>query len=55
MFENSRVPKGSKTPTFAQVNLKINSPRWDGVPFIMKAGMCFCAVLPCDVLCCGVM
>lgn len=32
------VPNDSKTPTFAAVVLYINNPRWDGVPFIMRAG-----------------
>jgi glucose-6-phosphate 1-dehydrogenase len=30
--------KGTNTPTFAVVRLKINNPRWDGVPMILKAG-----------------
>lgn len=30
--------KGTNTPTFATLMLKINNPRWHGVPFIMKAG-----------------
>jgi len=32
------VPKDSNCPTFAACVLKINNPRWEGVPFIMKAG-----------------
>ncbi|KAH7307214.1 hypothetical protein KP509_22G049900 [Ceratopteris richardii] len=32
------VPKGSTTPTFATIVLRIHNERWDGVPFIMKAG-----------------
>jgi glucose-6-phosphate 1-dehydrogenase len=32
------VPKDSNTPTFAQLVLHINNERWDGVPFIVKAG-----------------
>lgn len=32
------VPNDSKTPTFAAMVLFINNPRWEGVPFIMKAG-----------------
>eukprot|EP00816_Leptocylindrus_hargravesii_P006938 CAMPEP_0196818024 /NCGR_PEP_ID=MMETSP1362-20130617/63675_1 /TAXON_ID=163516 /ORGANISM="Leptocylindrus danicus, Strain CCMP1856" /LENGTH=524 /DNA_ID=CAMNT_0042195933 /DNA_START=105 /DNA_END=1679 /DNA_ORIENTATION=- len=30
--------KESNTPTFAAVMLKINNPRWAGVPIILKAG-----------------
>ena len=37
-LDDPTVPTGSKTPTFAQVVLHVNTPRWDGVPFIMKAG-----------------
>lgn len=32
------VPDDSKTPTFAGMVLYINNPRWEGVPFIMRAG-----------------
>eukprot|EP00041_Stephanoeca_diplocostata_P026643 m.721796 g.721796 ORF g.721796 m.721796 type:complete len:137 (+) comp23014_c0_seq26:1595-2005(+) len=32
------VPDDSKTPTFCTCVLKINNERWDGVPFIMRAG-----------------
>jgi glucose-6-phosphate 1-dehydrogenase len=32
------VPKDSITPTFAQAVFQVNTPRWCGVPFIMKAG-----------------
>ena len=32
------VPPGSKTPTFCSAVLRINNRRWDGVPFILKAG-----------------
>mmetsp|Transcript_9202 Transcript_9202/g.19417 ORF Transcript_9202/g.19417 Transcript_9202/m.19417 type:complete len:531 (+) Transcript_9202:199-1791(+) len=32
------VPDDSVTPTFATMVLWINNPRWDGVPFILKAG-----------------
>lgn len=32
------VPDDSVTPTFATVVLWIKNPRWDGVPFILKAG-----------------
>lgn len=30
--------KNTNTPTFATLKLSINTPRWSGVPFIMKAG-----------------
>lgn len=32
------VPDDSVTPTFATMILWIKNPRWDGVPFILKAG-----------------
>jgi len=32
------VNPGSKTPTFAAVVLRSCSPRWEGVPFILRAG-----------------
>jgi glucose-6-phosphate 1-dehydrogenase len=32
------VPDDSVTPTFATLVLWINNPRWEGVPFILKAG-----------------
>eukprot|EP00245_Coleochaete_scutata_P012804 TRINITY_DN501_c2_g2_i1.p1 TRINITY_DN501_c2_g2~~TRINITY_DN501_c2_g2_i1.p1 ORF type:complete len:523 (+),score=91.19 TRINITY_DN501_c2_g2_i1:216-1784(+) len=37
-LDDPTVPKGSKTPTYASIVLRINNERWDGVPFIMKAG-----------------
>lgn len=37
-LEDPTVPKGSVTPTFATTVLRVNNARWDGVPFIMKAG-----------------
>lgn len=37
-LEDDSVPKGSTCPTFAATVLHINSPRWEGVPFILKAG-----------------
>lgn len=37
-LEDPTVPKGSVTPTFATVVMRVNNQRWDGVPFIMKAG-----------------
>jgi glucose-6-phosphate 1-dehydrogenase len=30
--------KDTNTPTFAVIKLSVNTPRWTGVPFIMKAG-----------------
>jgi glucose-6-phosphate 1-dehydrogenase len=30
--------KDSNTPTYATVCLYVNTPRWEGVPFILKAG-----------------
>ena len=30
--------KDTTTPTFAAIRLKINNPRWAGVPIILKAG-----------------
>ena len=30
--------KDTNTPTFATIHLRVNTPRWYGVPFIMKAG-----------------
>lgn len=32
------VKEGSKTETFAAMRLHIDSPRWDGVPFYIRAG-----------------
>ena len=32
------MPKGSVTPTFAATVLRINNERWNGVPFILRAG-----------------
>ena len=34
----THVPPGSRTPTFAAVRLKVNNPRWQGVPFVIVAG-----------------
>jgi glucose-6-phosphate 1-dehydrogenase len=36
--DDSTVPKDSRCPTFAAMALFIKNERWDGVPFIMKAG-----------------
>lgn len=37
-LDDPTVPKGSCTPTYASCVLRINNERWDGVPFVMKAG-----------------
>ncbi|KAL2481633.1 Glucose-6-phosphate 1-dehydrogenase 1 [Abeliophyllum distichum] len=37
-IDDPTVPKDSVTPTFAAAALFINNARWDGVPFLMKAG-----------------
>lgn len=37
-LDDDTVPKGSVCPTFAATTLWIHSPRWEGVPFILKAG-----------------
>ena len=37
-LEDDTVPKGSNCPTFASMALTINNDRWQGVPFIVKAG-----------------
>ena len=37
-LDDPTVPKGSKTPTYAMAVLRINNERWDGVPFILRAG-----------------
>ncbi|XP_065876183.1 glucose-6-phosphate 1-dehydrogenase, chloroplastic-like isoform X2 [Euphorbia lathyris] len=36
--DDPSIPKDSLTPTFAAAALFINNARWDGVPFLMKAG-----------------
>jgi glucose-6-phosphate 1-dehydrogenase len=36
--EDADVPKNSLTPTYAAAILRVNSPRWRGVPFMMCAG-----------------
>jgi len=36
--DDPTVPDDSVTPTFAAMVLHVNNPRWDGVPFILKAG-----------------
>ena len=37
-LDDEGVPADSVTPTFCTTVLRINNPRWDGVPFIMRAG-----------------
>lgn len=37
-LEDEGVPNDSKCPTFAAVVLKVHNERWEGVPFVMKAG-----------------
>jgi len=37
-LDDDTVPKNSLCPTFAAVALHINNARWDGVPFLLKAG-----------------
>jgi glucose-6-phosphate 1-dehydrogenase len=37
-LDDKGVPKDSTTPTYAQVVLFVNNERWDGVPFILRAG-----------------
>ncbi|KAJ7129650.1 glucose-6-phosphate 1-dehydrogenase [Mycena epipterygia] len=37
-LEDDTVPRGSVCPTFAATTLWINNPRWEGVPFILRAG-----------------
>ncbi|KAL6634686.1 hypothetical protein ACP70R_027357 [Stipagrostis hirtigluma subsp. patula] len=36
--DDPTVPGDSNTPTFASVVLRIHNERWEGVPFILKAG-----------------
>ncbi|XVE66067.1 hypothetical protein DITRI_Ditri08aG0051600 [Diplodiscus trichospermus] len=36
--DDNTVPKDSLTPTFAAAAMFIDNARWDGVPFLMKAG-----------------
>lgn len=36
--DDDTVPKDSNCPTFAALALKVNTQRWQGVPFILKAG-----------------
>ncbi|CAN0924640.1 Glucose-6-phosphate 1-dehydrogenase, cytoplasmic isoform [Linum grandiflorum] len=36
--DDPTVPEDSDTPTFASIVLRIHNERWEGVPFILKAG-----------------
>ncbi|KAJ7545096.1 hypothetical protein O6H91_09G107200 [Diphasiastrum complanatum] len=36
--DDPTVSRDSRTPTFAAVVVRINNERWDGVPFILRAG-----------------
>lgn len=37
-LEDKTVPAGSLCPTFSAIAMHINNARWDGVPFLLKAG-----------------
>lgn len=37
-LDDNTVPPNSVCPTYAATTLWINNPRWEGVPFILKAG-----------------
>ena len=37
-MDDKTVPPGSLCPTFAAIAFHIDNSRWDGVPFLMKAG-----------------
>jgi len=37
-LDDDTVPPNSVCPTFAATTLWINNPRWEGVPFVLKAG-----------------
>jgi glucose-6-phosphate 1-dehydrogenase len=36
--DDDTVPKDSNCPTFAALTLWVKNARWEGVPFILKAG-----------------
>lgn len=37
-LDDPEVPKESRTPTYARATLRVNNPRWHGVPFHLSAG-----------------
>src|SRR4051812_1273512 len=37
-LDDNTVPKGSRCPTYCALVINIKNERWDGVPFILKAG-----------------
>ncbi|THH33623.1 hypothetical protein EUX98_g601 [Antrodiella citrinella] len=37
-LDDDTVPRNSNCPTYAATTLWIHNPRWEGVPFILKAG-----------------
>ena len=37
-LDDPTVPEGSVTPTYAAAVLRIKNERWEGVPFIVRAG-----------------
>ena len=37
-LDDDTVPKDSRCPTFCALAVYIKNERWDGVPFILKAG-----------------
>jgi glucose-6-phosphate 1-dehydrogenase len=37
-LDDDTVPPGSITPTFSACAMFINNARWEGVPFLLKAG-----------------
>lgn len=37
-LDDTTVPAGSVTPTYAVAAFYIQNERWDGVPFILKCG-----------------
>jgi glucose-6-phosphate 1-dehydrogenase len=41
--DDDTVPAGSRCPTFAAAAVFITNPRWDGVPFLLKAGKALAA------------
>ncbi|KAG5221589.1 glucose-6-phosphate dehydrogenase [Salix suchowensis] len=43
-LDDETVPRNSVCPTYAATTLWINNPRWEGVPFILKAGKALEAV-----------